>query len=164
MPFQKKKTAPEDTRPLTPDEALAKIEQFCVYRERSPREVADKLRELGQTGEVAEQIFGLLRDEGFFNEERFAHAFAGGKFRINHWGKVKIRLELRARGIPPSLVEEALAAIPDEDYLAVFQKLMEQKRAQLARETPAKRRQKLAAYLIQAGFEQELVFEELKKG
>lgn len=164
MPFQKKKTAPEDTRPLTPDEALAKVEQFCVYRERSPREVADKLRELGQTGEVAEQIFGLLRDEGFFNEERFAHAFAGGKFRINHWGKVKIRLELRARGIASHLVAEALAAIPEEEYLVVFQKLMEQKRAQLARETPAKRRQKLAAYLIQAGFEQELVFEELRKG
>lgn len=149
----------KDSAPLTPDEALPRLENFCVYRERSPREVADKIREFGLHGEVAEQIFGLLHDEGFFNEERFARAYAGGKFRINHWGRVRIRLELRARGIAPHLIAEAIAeATPEEEYLAVIQKLMERKRAQLDRDEAENARQKLAAHLIRAGFEQELVF------
>lgn len=149
----------KDARPCTPDEALPKLENFCAYRERSPREVADKIRELGLHGEVAEQIFGLLHDEGFFNEARFARAFAGGKFRINHWGRVRIRLELRARGIAERLVAEALAeATPEAEYLAVFQQLMARKQAQLDRDDAENARQKLAAYLIRAGFEQELVF------
>lgn len=151
------------TTPLTPDEALAKLEQFCAYRERTPREVRDKMRELGVTGETGEQIFGLLHDEGFFNEERFARAFAGGKFRINQWGRVRIRLELQKRQIAPHLIEIAMdEEIEQESYEALLAKLLAQKRAELEKKGDAQARIKTAASLVRAGFETELVFRLLK--
>ena len=104
-------------KPLTPDEVLIKLEHFCAYRERCPKEVRSKLAELGMKGADAEQIFSVLEEDGYFNEARFALAYAGGKFRINHWGRVRIRLELRMRDIAPTVVREALDAIDEAVYL-----------------------------------------------
>lgn len=145
--------------PLTPDEVLAKVEAFCAYRERCPWEVRQKLRELGMEGETAEQIYTVLETDGFFNEARFAIAYAGGKFRINHWGRVRIRLELQQRHIAPALIRQALESIEETEYRAVLQQLIERKRRQLG---PGKHeRNKIAAAIIRAGFEPELVFQYL---
>lgn len=143
-------------KPLTPDEALAKLEHFCAYRERCPKEVRAKLAELGLHGTDAEQIFEVLREDGFFNEERFALAFAGGKFRVNHWGRVRIRLELRTRDIAPDVIQQALDSIDEQEYLKLIKQLLEKKRRQYDGDEHA--REKSAASLIRAGFEQELVF------
>ncbi len=144
---------------ITPDEALAKLEHFCAYRERCPQEVYRKLAELGLRGETADQIYQVLESDGYVQEERFARAFAGGKFRVNRWGKVRIRLELQRRGIAPRVIAEALDAIDEQEYTAALIDLLEKKRKQfdLPEADPALR-SKAAASLIRAGFEPELVF------
>ena len=144
---------------ITPDEALAKLEHFCAYRERCPQEVYRKLAELGLRGETADQIYQVLESDGYVQEERFARAFAGGKFRVNRWGKVRIRLELQRRGIAPRVIAEALDAIDEQEYTAALIDLLEKKRLQydLPEADPALRA-KAAASLIRAGFEPELVF------
>ena len=142
---------------LTPDEILQRAEQFCAFRERSPQEVRDKLKSLGARGAVAEQIYSVLEGDGYFNEVRFAELFAGGKFRVNRWGRVRIRQALYKHRLSETVIENALEAVIDEQqYLAVLQHLADQKRAQLGDDPQA--RQKTAAYLIRAGYEPELVF------
>lgn len=155
MAFYKTK---RDT-PISPDEALARLEHFCAYRERCPKEVRTKIADLGMRGSDAEQIFEVLQTDGFFNEERFATAFAGGKFRMNRWGRARIRQELRLRDIAPEVVQQALAAIDEEEYLNLLKQLLEKKRHQYKGNNHA--REKTAASLIRAGFEQELVFQYL---
>lgn len=154
--YFKKKRAPEEA--LTPDEALLKLEHFCAYRERCPQEVRRKLAELGMHGETAGQIYQVLENDGFFNEVRFAEAYAGGKFRINQWGRVRIRLELQQRAISPAVVQQALALIDESAYLQTLQELLEKKRQQLGPEAGPQDKAKMAAALIRAGFEPELVF------
>lgn len=140
----------------TPDEALAKMEHFCAYRERCPKEVRTKLAALGMRGQAAEQIYQVLEEDGFFNEERFAMAFAGGKFRVNHWGRVRIRMELRMRNIASHLIEQALASIEEEAYMDLLKQLIEKKKAFYQGQEQA--RDKTIAALLRAGFEPELVF------
>jgi regulatory protein len=147
--------------PLTPDEILFKMENFCAYRERCPKEVRSKLQELGADRDVARQIFKSLLTDKFFDEERFAMAFAGGKFRNNQWGKVRIRLELRMRDIAPDILEQALDAIDMEVYEAVLIKLLQKKLAQY--DGDEKAREKTAAYLIRTGYEPDLVFKNLNQ-
>ncbi|MBK9336581.1 MAG: RecX family transcriptional regulator [Lewinellaceae bacterium] len=154
MAFEKQ---PEKT--WTTDEALARMENYCAYRERCPQEVRRKMAELGLEGETAEQIWQVLIGEGFVNEERFARAFAGGKFRVNHWGRVRIRLELRQRAIASDLIVQALETIDEAEYLAVLLDTLEKKRRQYRSDPNA--RAKTAAALIRAGFEPELVFRHL---
>jgi regulatory protein len=142
--------------PLTPDEALQKMERFCAYRERCPKEVRSKLAEFGLSRADAEQIYQVLEEDKFFNEARFAMAFAGGKFRYNYWGRVRIRQELKMRSISPELIVQALDSIDQEEYEALIHKLLDKKREQYAGDDNA--REKTAASLIRAGFEMDLVF------
>ncbi len=156
--FSKNKQTPQ---PLTPDEALAKIEHFCAYRERCPQEVHRKMTQLGVRADVAEQIYAVLESDGFVNETRFAQAFAGGKFRINRWGRVRIRLELQQRDISAGQIEAALHTIDELEYRQVLQELLEKKRQQYQDGNDPNARIKTAAALIRAGYEPELVFKYL---
>lgn len=143
-------------KPLSPDEALQKLERFCAYRERCPKEVRSKLAECGLSRADAEQIYEVLREDRFFDEERFALAYAGGKFRSNQWGRVRIRQELKMRNIAPEFIARALDSINETEYETLLRKLLDKKRQQYAGEENA--REKAAASLIRAGFEMELVF------
>ncbi|MFN7691482.1 MAG: regulatory protein RecX, partial [Bacteroidota bacterium] len=75
--------------------ALVKAGKHCAYQERSQHEVRNKLYEWGVRGEDAENIIVELINQGYINEERFAIQLANGKFRIKHWGKVKITQALK---------------------------------------------------------------------
>ena len=66
-----------------------------------------KLYELGADEEVAEEVIVYLIGENFINEERFAKAFAGGKFRIKKWGKIKIKQALKEKGLSPLLYQKS---------------------------------------------------------
>lgn len=156
MPFRKTNL---HSKSLTADEILARMEHFCAYRERCPKEVRQKLKDLGASGDTFRQIWEVLQTDRFFDEERFALAFASGKFRFNQWGRLRIRRELLFRQINPELVETALQNIGEEAYLETLEKLFEKKAREFAGDIKA--REKTAAYLIRAGFEPDLVFRKL---
>lgn len=46
-----------------------------------------------------ELLLSQLIEENYLNEERFAIAYAGGKFRINQWGKTKIKYNLTQKQV-----------------------------------------------------------------
>ena len=117
------------------------------------------MKELGAEPDTAQQIYKVLQTDNFFNEQRFAQAYAGGKFRNNNWGKVRIRLELQMRDIAPGAILEALDTIDMGAYEATLIKLLHKKLEQYAGD--GKARAKTAASLIRAGYEPELVFRNL---
>lgn len=141
---------------ITPDQALQKMERFCAYRERCPKEVRSKLKEMGLSRADSEQIYQVLQEDNFFNEERFAMAYAGGKFRSNQWGRVRIRQELKMRSIAPEYIAKALESIPEEEYEALVCKLIDKKMQQYTGDDNA--RDKTIASLSRAGFELDLLF------
>lgn len=152
MPFRPSRR----DKPATPDEALLQLERFCAFRERSPLEVHTRLKTFGLAEQDADQVYQVLQNEGFFNEARFAEAYALGKFRQNHWGRVRIRQELRHQGIAPDAIEKALHAIDEPAYLITIRQLVDKKKRQWAGDEQAA--QKAAASVIRMGYEPELVF------
>ena len=99
---------------LTKEEALQKLKHFCAYQERCHNEVKDKLYRLGVWKKDQDEIISTLIEEGYLNEERFAIAFAGGKWRIKHWGRLKISKELHHRQVSEYCITKALKQIPDK--------------------------------------------------
>src|SRR6516225_4110830 len=85
-------------------QALSKIYRYCAYQERSHREVKNKLFEYGLYSNQVDEILSQLITEGFLNEERYAKAFAGGKFRMLKWGRIKIQQELEYEGLTPRCI------------------------------------------------------------
>ncbi len=145
---------------LTKEQALQKARHFCAYQERCHSETKEKLYSFGlwKNDVGGGGFISLLIEEDYLNEERFAIQFAGGRFRMKQWGRVKIRYELKQRQLSEYCIERALAAIDEEDYLRILSKLAAQKWDTLKDETnDFTRRGKLHDYLLQKGFEPDLV-------
>ena len=106
----------------------AKISRYCAYQERSSGEVRQKLRLLGADSQTAQRLLERLADDNFINEERFARAYVRGKFRINGWGRLKIKNGLRAKGVDENLIRTALAEeINPNEYNNLLQKIVSEK-------------------------------------
>ena len=144
-------------------EALAKIYRYCAYQERSHNQVKSKLYEYGLYSNDVNEILSRIITEGFLNEERFAKAFAGGKFRMMKWGKHKIEHQLQAQGLTKKCISIGLKEVDDNDYLKTL-KMLISKKAELIREKDLfKKKEKLARYVIGKGYEPELAWEMIKK-
>src|SRR5215210_6024194 len=98
---------------LTQEQALQKLKQYCAYQERSHYEAKQKLWELGIRPADQEEIIASLIEDDYLNEERFAIQFAGGKFRMNDWGRVKIKYALRQKQVSEYSIKKALKQISE---------------------------------------------------
>jgi regulatory protein len=146
------------------EQARKKIYRYCAYQERSHEEVRNKLFSLGLSAQQVDTLLAELIAQNFLNEERFARAFAGGKFRLKKWGRLKIIRELEARAITPTCISLALQEIDLADYRKTLRMLIEKNMAALQAKitNPYQLRHRLSRQLIQKGYEPELVWEEIR--
>lgn len=155
---QKKKRKPLDIK-----SAKLKAADYCVYQERSQQQVRDKLYDYGLHYDEVEDVLADLIIEGFISETRFAKAFAGGKFRVNGWGKRKIIQGLKQHKISENCIKIGLAEIPYEDYYNTLIKHAGKKFESLKGEKPYIIRGKLSQHLTMKGFEGELIREAISE-
>ncbi len=148
---------------ISVEQALAKLQRYCVYQDRCHQEVRSKLLDLGIYGEDLEFIIAELISENFLNEERYACSYARGKHRIKKWGRVRIRQELRRRNISAYCMKKAMQEIEEEDYLGTLEQLLTKKAALIKEKDLFRKRAKLASYAIHKGYESQLIWDSLKK-
>ena len=146
---------------LSVNEAKLKAADYCAYQERSQQEVRNKLYSYGLHQDEVEQAISELITEKFINEERFARAYAGGKFRMKKWGRVKIIQGLKQHKISEYCIKKGLSEIDEDDYNETIQALIDKKRLHIAAASPQLIKKKLAAFLQQKGYESNLVWEVL---
>ena len=139
---------------------LNKAQHYCDFQERSYNEVVQKLKSWKLREEIIEKIIQQLEHDDFINEDRFVRAYAIGKLRYNHWGRNKIIMGLRAKGIPDLMIQIGLQEIDGEEYLEVLKKVLHSKT--INEKDPWKKQAKLAQYAIQKGFQPSLVWEMIK--
>jgi len=148
---------------LSSAEALARIYRYCAYQERSHQEVKNKLYEFGLYSSEVDETLSRLITEGFLNEERFAKAFAGGKFRMKKWGRLKIQNKLESLGLTPRCIGQGIKEIDAADYSKTLKDLIKKKAQQTLEQNPYKKRDKVARFAIAKGYEPELVWEVVKE-
>ena len=142
---------------LTKEQALQKLRQYCAYQERSHSEVQQKLYELGIRKQDHDEILSTLIEEDYLNEERFAKAFAGGKFRMKDWGRKKIFYALKEKRVSEYSIKQAMKEIDEEDYWKNLKELVEEKYGTLKDEQHLVRKKKTIDYMLQKGYEFDLV-------
>jgi regulatory protein len=148
---------------FTVEEAKRKLEHYCVYQERCHKEVVSKLKDMQMIPEAIDVIVVHLLDHNFLNETRFAETFSRGKFRIKHWGKQRIKRELKIKQISVYNINKGLEQISDADYYNAFNALAEKKKDTILESNVYKKRKKLADYLLYRGWESHLVYEKVKE-
>jgi regulatory protein len=142
---------------LSLEQALQKARHYCAYQERCHSEVKEKLYGFGLRKNDVEEALSRLIEDSYLNEERFAIQFAGGRFRMKQWGKVKIRYELKQKQVGEYCIKKALAAISEDDYDQTLTKLAGDKWESLRDEEPYIRRQKTQNHLVQKGYEHDRI-------
>ena len=162
MPHLVLMDAPKKQKIIDEQLALEKAASYCAYQERSQQEVRDKLYEYGLWPQAVENIIVKLIGEGFLNEERFAKAYATGKFRQKAWGKIKIKQGLKLKRVPDVLIKKALNTIDVDAYEATLHNIIEKKAALLKEKEGYKRNYKLQQYAMGRGFEADLIKDILK--
>jgi len=136
---------------------LARIHHFCAYQERCSREVDTKLIQWKVSPAKKTMILHRLIEEGFIDDERFARIFVRGKFHINHWGRLKIRYELKNRTIPETLVNKAMEEIGHDDYMRTIRELILKKKSEINTGKNLNIREKIITFVAGKGFEFDLI-------
>jgi regulatory protein len=137
-------------------EAKTKLEAYCAYQERCSYEISQKLWLWKMHPEDHDIIIADLISHNFLNEERFAEAYASGKFNMKKWGKIKIKQHLKAKQISNYSINKALKAIDLELYEATLLQLAEKKWAML-KGNHWEKLAKLKRYLQTKGYEVDLL-------
>lgn len=142
---------------------MEKIKRYCAYQERSHYDVRGKLIELKVYGEDLEETIGILIEENYLNEERFACALARGKFSLKKWGRLKIRQALKQHQVSDYCIKKAFLEIDEEAYQKTFDLLAEKKWDDLRSEKNRFTKMgKLQHYLLSKGYESEYIHDFLK--
>ena len=148
---------------LSKEQALQKLRHYCGYQERSHQEVKEKLYSFKLRKQEVEEAISQLIEENYLNEERFAIQFAGSKFRMNKWGRVKIVQALKEKRVSQYCINKALSEIEDEPYDQVLNKLASKKLHSLQKEkNPRIRLHKTKMFLLHKGYETACIQQALK--
>jgi regulatory protein len=145
------------------DAVYRKAMRYCDYQERTVKEVQEKLRGWGVADKDEAYIIQALKEDRLLDEERYMAAFIRGKFLGKKWGKEKLAVVLTSKGLDQVLVRRGLAMIEDADYLQSLRDVAERRRASLAEATSTEAKQKLINYLLQKGYEFDLVIQTVQE-
>jgi regulatory protein len=138
------------------------LERYCAYRDRAESEARRRLADFELSDADRDAILNSLKALNYLNDARFAESYVRGKYEIKRWGRIKIRAGLRSLSIPPNAIEEALHQLDPCQYEQTLTELAARKIAQLGgRIQDWNERQKVVRFLLQRGFETDLIMDVL---
>lgn len=139
--------------------ARDKALHFLGYRQRSEKELRDKLSSSDYSEEVIGRIIELMEKYNYIDDEKFAADYTAAKLKT--CGKLKIIYELRQKGIAEELIQKSFEQNEtDEAENALMQLKKKMKmNAFYSEDLDRKERQRLNAFLLRKGFSYEVIEE-----
>ena len=136
---------------------------YCATAERCSYDVVKKLAELDVPEEEVEDILEKLYLEKFVDNKRYANSFVNDKWKLDVWGKNKIRNGLFQKGISEALIQSAIDTIDYDAYVSGLENLLSKKREIIRKDTGINQMKKLLSFGVSRGFEEELIWQWLEK-
>ena len=149
-------------RKPTSDEMLLRMAGLCAGAEQCVSDIRSKILKQGFSVEDAERMITYLRQNRYLDDTRYARAYAVDKVRFSGWGRMKVRLGLRAKGMDEHVISKALEYIPEGDYTEAIKKVLSAK-ARTLDLADIKDRQKLYRHMASRGFESQLIITSMRR-
>ena len=146
-----------EKKSFTFDEIKLKLVNYCVYQDRCHAEVEQKMKEFLLIDEAKEEIMLYLLRENYLNEERFTRSYIRGKFYIKHWGRNKIRINLKQKQVPEKLINKSFDEIDEADYKKTIRKIFDDYYEKQKGLKEYQRKSKTIKHLINKGFEYDII-------
>ena len=141
---------------------LNRLQKLCSKAEYCRADVYRKaLKDLEGDAEAAGKVVEQLVADKYVDDARYASAYAREKAGLQGWGPVKIRFQLRAKGVSDAVIASALQEIEPEKAESRLEKLLAAKARTL--EGDPQFRLKLLKFALSRGYEYDTVETVLKK-
>jgi regulatory protein len=126
--------------------------RFLKYRARSIKEIRDALARKRFDGEVIDAVVSRLCDLKLLDDDVFVRAWVSSR-RDAGYGIVRIKRELRLKGIDQKLMEQAIDELYGvQERMDAIRELAKRKERTLQGLEAPVRRRRLYSYLISRGF------------
>jgi len=140
--------------------ALARRMRTVAELKRLMRQKVEAETEFGQT--LVELIIRRLKDQGYLNDAKYAASYSSFRRDNEKFGRLRVIMDLKARGVHGALIDEAVSSAFDEvndekqarAYLA---------RKRLVKPSDQKQAARIFRQLVRAGFRSKTIFTILKK-
>lgn len=152
-----------ENQELVAKEAYSKMARLCSRSEQCSADIRKKIIAYELVDEIVEEILEKLKTEKFLNDERYVKAYVADKFKLNKWGKVKIRHSLRMKGLPEDLIQNQLAEIDPEKYRKLLIKTMKDKAKAVRKHDRFEKMGQIIRFAQTRGFEPEMIHRHLKE-
>ena len=150
---------PDELEAQDPAKIRARALGFLARREHPAGELRAKLLERGYESTAVEAVLSSLQAQKLLSDARFVQEFVAARVRRGS-GPLKIREELRAKGVTGELMEEALAGLKAASAEGAAAARRKRFGADLPKDMPERARQ--ARFLQQRGFTMEDIRKALK--
>lgn len=143
--------------------AIERLKNYCAIQDRCQLDVIQKMREWGLLDATQDHLLELLIEGQYVNEERYSRAFCRGKFKMKKWGKLRIINELKKKRISDVCIANGLEEIDDIEYRRVLNNIYQRQKERIKEKNHFIKKKKIATYLINKGYESDLVWEKLRE-
>lgn len=134
--------------------------RFLSYRQRSEKEIRDKLRSKKISNSNIDKIITTLSDLNFINDEQFAKLFLESYLRKKPMGGRLISMKLLEKGIKKDIIEKVLTEnYNEEEELEKCNELLMKYIKKVKSKNEMEKKRKCYQYLLSRGFDNELVRE-----
>jgi len=94
------------------EKCLPRLQKLCSKAEYCEADIYRKaLKALDGDAQAAAKVLASLKEDRYVDNARYAAAFARDKANFQGWGPVKIRFQLRAKGVSEADISQALQEI-----------------------------------------------------
>ncbi len=136
----------------------ARLMRWLARRDRSEREIRERLATWGGEAEEIESIVTEFEERGLIDDTTLADKICDWHRRRDPLGPRRLRARLQSRGIASDLAEAAAAPHGDEEVQRDLIAQIKLKRLPaIFNLAPVKRRQRLRDHLLRRGFDPWLV-------
>ncbi len=144
-------------QPVSEAFALDKLSSLCAASEHCRQDVVDKCAAWGLDSDAANRVADRLVAERFVDDSRYAPLFVRDKARFSGWGPVKVRQQLKIKGINPDTIADAIAAFDSAEWDEILRHALQQKLRTTKKDDPHKLYAALVRFALQRGFEYQTI-------
>jgi len=137
--------------------------RLLKIRQRSEKEITDRLKNKNIPPETIEQAMHYLRTYAYVDDVQFVRWWIQTRL-AKPFGLKRIRSELRLKGISEELIEEELSHIAESiDETKLMDRVAQRRLGRLKGLEPLKKKRRLFDYLARRGFSPEAISRYVKK-
>ena len=138
--------------------------RLLSYRERSEKEIEDRLARRGFTKEVRDKVVADLKVLGLVDDYRFAKAFVESRIKYRPSGLMLIRSKLYSMGVDGDIVNSVISDIEsDYDEYAVAYRIASDRARKFSRVDHLKAKRRIHDYLLRRRFKKDVIYRVLNR-